>query len=413
LNAPFDRDSHPDPAERGGSVGYQGAAIDHKNFGMYLRRIREERRLSLDAVEEMSLGLPERVTKSHLSRIENGQAIPTFPRMFTLSQIYGLPVSFLAERFELFLKRGMFPADVFARSTDEILGEAKRFRTAGRHAEALVLYEAVLEKLRENSGGKGPHEIVDLKLQCINCQVKLAREATAKDQCEELLGSPWLTDRQRVITLQYFVMCCYKLSKFTVAMMAIDKAESELARIEDAADLAAHLAVLKGNLLFVTKRFPEAAVAFREALERFEQLPDPFEACRTRLNLAATLIEMGSRASAREHLLEALHRAEASGYDRQRAFALSHLALLAFKEGDLATAEAHCLRSNALARPREYVSILFRNCYYLWRIARERNDVAAVKTNERTLRTYVNRVEADMPEAEDFRSHLGGGTTHD
>jgi len=63
---------------------------ESRRFGRYLRRIREERKLSLDSVEEMTLSYPERITKSHLSRIENGQAVPTFPRMFALSQIYGV-----------------------------------------------------------------------------------------------------------------------------------------------------------------------------------------------------------------------------------------------------------------------------------------------------------------------------------
>ncbi len=72
---------------------------------MYLRRIREERKLSLAAVEKASHGLPERVTKSHLSRIENGQASPSLARMYTLSMIYGIPVSSLADRFELYLNQ--------------------------------------------------------------------------------------------------------------------------------------------------------------------------------------------------------------------------------------------------------------------------------------------------------------------
>ena len=75
-------------------------AFDVKRFGSYLRRLREERQLSLAAVEEMSSGLPERVTKSHLSRIENGQARPSFARMFTLSRIYDISVSSFAEGFE-------------------------------------------------------------------------------------------------------------------------------------------------------------------------------------------------------------------------------------------------------------------------------------------------------------------------
>ena len=83
----------------------QEPAMVSKRFGMYLRRIRAERRLSLAAVEKMSHGLPERVTKSHLSRLENGQATPSFARMYTLSMIYEIPVSSLADRFELCLTK--------------------------------------------------------------------------------------------------------------------------------------------------------------------------------------------------------------------------------------------------------------------------------------------------------------------
>jgi len=80
--------------------GLQEPAIDNRRFGSYLRRIRQERSLSLAAVEKMSRGWPERVTKSHLSRLENGQASPSFARVYTLSMIYGIPVSFLVDRFE-------------------------------------------------------------------------------------------------------------------------------------------------------------------------------------------------------------------------------------------------------------------------------------------------------------------------
>ena len=85
--------------------GLHEPAIDNRQFGVFLRRIREERRLSLAEVEKMSHGLPERVTKSHLSRLENGQANPSFARVYTLCMIYGIPVSSLADRFELCLNK--------------------------------------------------------------------------------------------------------------------------------------------------------------------------------------------------------------------------------------------------------------------------------------------------------------------
>jgi len=394
-------------------VGQHETVIENRRFGTYLRKVREERKLSLDAVEELSLGLPERVTKSHLSRIENGQAIPTFPRIFTLSQIYGIPVGHLAERFEICLKQAGLPRAALREPIHEVLEEARMFRVAGRHAEALTLFEVLLHRADETENATRQHWIVELRLECINCLVKLAREATAKEECERLLASPWLSARQRVIAFQYFAICCYRMGKFTVAMMAIDRAESEIGTLEDAEPLAAHLSVLKGNLLFATKQFAQAADAFRDGLKQFDGLANRFEACRAKLNLAASLIELGSRSAARDHLKDALRTAESGGYDRQRAFALSHLGMLAFREEDLKSAEAHCLRSNRLARVREYVSILFRNCYYLWRIAQLRKDDAGTKTNERTLRTYLSRVEKYMPEAEDFRAYLGGGDAHE
>jgi tetratricopeptide (TPR) repeat protein len=380
----------------------QSSSGENKRFGTYLRRIREERRLSLDAVEEMSGELNERVTKSHLSRIENGQAIPTFPRMFALSQVYGIPVSLLAERFELCLLHRMFPREAERKAGQELLDEAKRLRRSGRHSEALALYELLLERPDEIS-------VIDVRLERINCLVKLSREATAKEACEKLLGSPQLTPRQNVITLQYFAICCYRLAKYTVAMMAIEKAEQGLREVEDSGSLGAHLAALKGNLFYITKRFDESAEAFGRALQKFDEARDGFEVCRTRLNLAAALIETGAVSRARAYLDEALQQAEAKGYDRQRAFAFSHLGRLAYREGDLDAAEGHCLRSNRIARPREYVSILFCNCYYLWRIAQARRDEAGIKVNERTLRTYLGRVEGYLAEAAEFRVHLAGG----
>jgi len=377
---------------------------ENRRFGSFLRGLREDRRLSLEAVEEMSLGLPERVTKSHLSRIENGRAIPTFPRMFTLSQIYGIPVAYLAERFEISLMREMFPSGATEQPVEEVIREARELERKGHFREALLMYEAVAD--RERSRNTEPVGLAELELHCVHTLTKLGRWSTAKEDCERLLSSPVLTQRQKVIALQSFAVCCYKLGKHTVALMAIESADAELAKLEDRQSLGALLVVLKGNVHFVMRRFDAAVAAFRDGVRQYEKIGNVFESCRARLNLAAALIELGSRSRAREILGQALRQAEGAGFDRQQAYALSHLAALSFKESDLDSAEAYGLRSNSIARPREYQSLLWRNCYYLWKIARSRNDDAAANSNERTLRTYLNRAEGYMPEVEDFKSHL-------
>ena len=57
--------------------------------------------------------------------------------------------------------------------------------------------------------------------------------------------------------------------------------------------------------------------------------------------------------------------------------------------------------------------MLWRNCYYLWRIAQARDDVAGVKSNERTLKTYLNRAEGYMPEVAEFKARIGRGEEDD
>src|SRR3990172_12146296 len=121
---------------------HEGAS---RRFGVYLRKVREGRRLSLDAVEELSAGYAERVTKSHLSRIENGQAVPSFTRLYTLSRIYGVSVSSLAERFEVDLRRQQIPSDVARKPEEEVLAEAGRLRIARRDSPAPAPAPALLD----------------------------------------------------------------------------------------------------------------------------------------------------------------------------------------------------------------------------------------------------------------------------
>jgi len=384
----------------------QEPASENTRFGNYLRQVREDRKLSLDAVEEMTVGYPGRVTKSHLSRIENGQAVPTFPRMFALSQIYGVPITSLAERFEMDLRRAMLATDIEDKSYDELRDESEKLRSQGRYFEVLAIYDAILDQAAPDFDRD---TMTQVKLARINSLIHLARFVSAKDECEDLLSHPWLSAEQRVVALQCFAMCCYRLSKFTFALMALDTIADELDKMEHPDRHRAYMATLKGNLFSVTDRPEEAAEAYAEAIKKFEELSNPFEACRSRINLAFALIELGRRSGARRHLQRALRDAEAQGYDRQMSHALSNLGLLAYKEGDEASAEAYCLRSNSIARPREYVSVVFRNCYYLWRIARSRGDQAGIKANERSLRAYLGRVEDFLPEAHAYRAHLAGG----
>jgi len=390
-------------------MGTRDPSAENRRFGRYLKDIREQRKLSLDAVEEMSLGYPERVTKSHLSRIENGQAVPTFPRMFALSRIYGIPIASVAERFETHLERRMRPQDLGEKSFDEIRAQAERHGMAGRYREALALVSAALDRLvRGGDGETDLAAVVDLRLYEINCLVHLQRYESAKIECEKLLNRTDLSERQRLWALLSFVSCSYRLQRYSVARMALERVDRELDEHEHGERARAVAETIRGPALLAMGRTEDAAASFERALEMFRALGDPFQACKAQVNLAQALIDLGETKRARGHLRDALAVAEEEGYDKLRALALSHLVVVCHRAGETEAAEAYALRANAIARPRDYLSIVFRNCYYLREIAEQRGDRAAVRSNDRTLKAYVSRVEADMPEVLRYRARLAG-----
>ena len=379
-----------------------------RRFGSYLRQVRENRRLSLDAVEELSAGYAERVTKSHLSRIENGQAVPSFSRLFTLSRIYGVPVASLAERFEIDLRTQHVSADLVRRSEPDLLEEAAKLRAAGRYVEALALYESLLDRRGEAPGEEAARAVLDLRLHRANCLWHIGCYGLAKDECEEILSSPELLPGRRLLVLENFVICCVNLGRFTVAMMALEQAERDLESPEAPERLGADLSAIRGLVHVVLGEPGRAVEWYRKAIRLYEGIRDPLESCRCAVNLGYALLQSGDASAAEEILGASLATASAAGYARLEALALGTLAVLRFRKGDLAGAEGLALRSNSIARPAEHISLVFRNCFYLWRIAQARGDEGGVRANERTLRVYVSRVEDYVPEVQEFRAHLAG-----
>jgi len=386
-------------------VEQQERVTEGRRFGRYLRRIREERKLSLDAVQEMSLGYRERVTKSHLSRIESGQAVPSFPRMFTLSQIYGVPVTSLAERFELELLREQTHVEVVDWSDEALLVLAEELKQAGKYSELVQLTAAVRERPEPISPVAARH----LDIYRIDALLHLERYESAKLESEVFLGASDTTTELRIRGLLCLAIASYRLKRHTIASMALSAAENDLGDGTEFRSLAARLISLRAAILHGTGHFDAAAPAFDKAIVAHVEAQDMFEACRARINLGETLMRLGRHGVARRHLEAGLREADGSGYDRLRCYALSNLGALSYHEGHLDAAEGHLLRSNVIARPREYLTLLFQSCYYLWRIAIEKGDKAAERANEQTLRSYLGRVEADLDEAARFRVHLAGG----
>lgn len=375
-------------------------------FGAYLRKLRETRRLSLDAVEELSAAFREKVTKSHLSRIENGLALPTFPRLMAMSQIYGMPIASLAERYEIELRRSMKPVDLNGKSDESVLKECEGLVYSGDFNEALILVWSLADRARASGGSE--ETIVDLRLKIIVCLLKLGRYGFAKSQCEEILSGPKIQESTRLRVLQLFANACFRLQLHDVALWALDACEQGAHHVGGSGRFRADVLALRGNLHQDAARPGDALSAYEKALEIYSAAGEAYEVLTVRLNMAVAETDCARLDSAKNMLEALLLVLEAGQHERLRALALSHLGLIHFRSGRFDAAEGFAIKSNAIARPHEFNVIVFRNCFYLWQIAKSRGDGGAVRLNERTLRSYLARIEESFPELEEFRRITAG-----
>jgi len=352
----------------------------------------------------MAVGYPDRLTKSHLSRIENGLAEPTFRRLYALSQIYGVPVTMLAERFELDLltesvTEAPDPAAGDAVASIERLRELMR---AGRHVEVIPAVERLIRNLGGESTPCGRETVHELSLMRASCLHRIERHELAKAELEAILDQPDLSARLRALAFFYLGAVCMRTRRYTVGALAIEQAQRIASDVEGCCSLRADILQLRGNFAVALERGEEAMVCYQEAAELYEAGGRRFERARTLRNLAGVYARMGKFQAARRMLVDVVNESDEHGFDRQHAYALSDLGMIAFREGQLDVCESYCLRSNGLARNREYVSIVFRNCFYLWRVAKVRQDGDAIRANLRSLRTYLSRVDEDLEERREF-----------
>jgi tetratricopeptide (TPR) repeat protein len=203
------------------------------------------------------------------------------------------------------------------------------------------------------------------------------------------------------------VTCCFRLGRFALAGMVLEQTRHEAFEAGLDVRVLASLENLGGNLMVATGDLERARIAYERAVHLFEQVPSDFEACRSRVNLAFVRYRCGDLSGGLKDLDQALEDAQRGGFERLQAMGWSHLAVIHFERRELDPAESYAIRSNAIARKQEFFSLVFRNCYYLWRIARAKGDGAAEKMNERTLRAYLSKVDETMPETSAFREALG------
>jgi tetratricopeptide (TPR) repeat protein len=192
------------------------------------------------------------------------------------------------------------------------------------------------------------------------------------------------------------------LRRFEVALMGLEWVERKLLDREWPLDLVAIAHSTSASVHYAVKDYAKAKEGFQRALALFDELDNALERCRARINLGQTLSDLGRHRSAIHYLTAGTDEAIAHQFDRLTAIGLSHLAAVYFKEDRLAACERHAIQSNTYARSLDHKPTLFRNCYYLWKLAGVRMDEPGVAANAKSLKALQHRVPRDMPEVDAF-----------
>jgi tetratricopeptide (TPR) repeat protein len=232
----------------------------------------------------------------------------------------------------------------------------------------------------------------------------------AKVECEQVIGDPALGRNQQLMAWQFYISCCAKMQLFHFCRLGLSEAKKLLSRHDVPDRTKADFAMIRASVHERSGDYLESSNDFSTALKLYEEIPRPFEACKARINMAQSLINLGKTRTPREHLEKALRSSKRSGYARLTAVALSHLVLLDYRGGRLLEARRRALQSNRIARRSHSIEVLFRNCFYLLLIARATGDDESYRANKKTLGRHVNQVGDYLPEAKEYRLLFGGGS---
>jgi Flp pilus assembly protein TadD len=169
---------------------------------------------------------------------------------------------------------------------------------------------------------------------------------------------------------------------------------------------SAALCSLEGHLQFSLENYSLAYDKFSEAYQLFTNLGNRVACLRTQLGMGSALEKCGKRKSARSHYIDVLQKATSEGFLKIASIVLSNLAEISFLDGEHEKAEHYAMKSNRLARSMDNHIVLFRNQFYLWKIALATKDDTRASQQLSSLKKYYPRVDKDLDEAKQLQAFL-------
>ncbi|PYT07348.1 MAG: hypothetical protein DMF49_08415 [Acidobacteria bacterium] len=374
-------------------------------FGQYLKQLREERRLRLDQVEELSIPYQQRISPSYLSRCENGIADISLERLSILSKIYRTDIGLLVDRREQERElASVVPVDVTDVTFEELRRRGMEFVERGELKAAFGYFRAAEERAALETGDARSENVAKARLSMAITLVRMARNKLAKEEAESALALMPTGSEDRHRTILVIAMCHLYLGNVNMASILLESLENKTSGMS-AKDRADFL-LLRGNVQFSRKQYREAVKSYREASALYKEARGRTGQSRTLLNAANAYGKLRDYDRGIRQALRALELARSLDDKQEIARDLQAIGTLQYRSGDHRAARATLYDCIEIARKGDYHDFLFAAYFYLWRIELAEGGKAAPSI-ERALRSLLPKLDEELEEAEEFRKSIG------
>lgn len=369
-------------------------------FGSYLRTLRESRRLSLEDVERLTARECEPVTRSLLSRLENGRSRISAVKLVSLAQLYRIRFGLLAERLELALASEVVDCDGTDRKgIGELLDEAREAARRGQLARARLLYE----RASGAAAAAGDSAQLEAQLGLAHALLKDGRPASARASIEELLRRP-LTPTQSATALCLLAQAALDGGLLLLARAAVLSLREHPRPWPPAVEAA--MPALDTRYWCEQGQWELAFEAGLRALDRATAAGDRVEICARRLDLARVERGRGQLEGALRWCELACHEAEALAPSALGAAIWTELGRIQRDRKRFDLAQQAWVEAKRLARRADHHLSLFEVTLECWRVAHAQGNAVDERATLRTLRHLVRFLDELPAHARDLTPHL-------
>ena len=369
-------------------------------FGRFLRSLREEHRLTLEQVQELSAAYPTRISSAYLCRCEKGLARPGADRLSVLARIFGTNTGFLLHRLETDEElEGLASEDMTKSSPEELLHRGRQLAERGDLRAALACFRGAEEQASGASSGTAMH-VPQARLSMAVTLHRLAKYELAHQEAERAYAVMPIDSVDRLCPVLLMAICQQRLGNVPMAELFLNVVSPHVAQLPlgDQADI--HL--FRGNLHYEKGAFREAVRSYRQAAAMYRDLEDLIGEARARKNAANVYARLRAFVRAFVQGEAALQLSKRALDNQQIARCLLALGEIHYRAGEAAIACRRLLESIERARSGDYQDVLFASYFYLWKMEVEAGQRTASSTR-RILRTILPKLQETLEEATEFR----------